>query len=192
MTAPALVPATLSITMPALELIEHPDVREGAGTASGEDEPDRALGEPGCQPRHQVPDLRQPLAVHGRHAALIKHLAVRSAQDAHALPLHRHHVSAEPGANCRQPVAEDRCESNEDHGSDHVSDCRHWRQAHPLVMPRAEAATRSVGCRATAWGPRLTTSDTSTSGAVLAAAPRSGTGHGHQPDLGTRGPGKHN
>jgi len=30
-----------------LELIEHPDVREGAGTASGEDEPDRALGEPG-------------------------------------------------------------------------------------------------------------------------------------------------
>ena len=42
-----LTPATRSITTPAaLELLEHADVREGAGAAAREHDADRAAGEP--------------------------------------------------------------------------------------------------------------------------------------------------
>ena len=46
-------------------------------------------------PRHDGPDLPEPLAVYGWHAVLVEHLAVRSAQDGHALLLQPQYVAAD-------------------------------------------------------------------------------------------------
>src|SRR5262249_28127124 len=69
--AATAMPATLSMTSPAaIQMIRAALRRRAMRLAKS----------------YLVPDLPQPLGVYGWHSALVKHLAGRSAQDAHSLP----------------------------------------------------------------------------------------------------------